>query len=316
MDSCKLLIAIKEYFLITVGLMLYILAWSVFLLPNNLVGGGVSGISALIFYVSKGAVGMGTSYFIINGVLLILAFKILGGGFGWKTIYAILFCSVMLNYVPTIIPQTFIEEFSVSNGKMLCALFGAVMVGIGIGLSFSQGGSTGGTDIVALIMNKYWNVAPGKVMFALDFLIISSVLICPTYDSTGALVPLSGRMATAAYGYLACLLSNTVLDFYLQGTRQSIQLLIFSKKFDQIADVVAYKVGRGVSVLDVEGWYTKEHNKAVLVMARKSDLNEMMKYIKAIDPDAFISVSSVMGVYGCGFDQYRVKKSFAAKKKD
>ena len=140
---------IKEYSLISLGLLLYALGWTIFLIPNNLVGGGVSGFSAILYYATN--IPMGYSYFVINVILLLIAIKILGTGFGWKTVYAIVITSLLLNVMPAVVPVDFINAFAMSNGKMLCTLLGGVMSGVGIGLSISQGGSSGGTDIIALI---------------------------------------------------------------------------------------------------------------------------------------------------------------------
>ena len=169
--------AIKEYALISLGLLCYVAGWSVFLVPNNLIGGGVSGISAIVYY----AVGlpMGYTYFFVNLVLLLAAFKVMGTGFGGKTIYAIVFTSVMLNVLPALIPESISQELAVSNGKMLSTIIGGVMTGVGIGMSISQGGSSGGTDIIALMVAKYRNVSPGRLILLMDVVIILSSMVIP-----------------------------------------------------------------------------------------------------------------------------------------
>ena len=156
---------LKEYFLLTIGILTYVVGWSIFLVPNNLVGGGVTGISSIIQY----AVGikMGYSYFVINAMLLLAAFVILGGGFGAKTIYAIILASVGLNFFQSgVIPQGIIQTLALDNGKLMSTIMGGVMAGCGIGMSISQGGSTGGTDIIALIVNKYRNISPGRMILS------------------------------------------------------------------------------------------------------------------------------------------------------
>ena len=298
---------VKEYVLLTLGLFCYVMGWCVFLIPNNLVGGGVSGISAIVHYATKGAIGVGTTYFIINAVLLVIAFKVLGFGFGGKTIYAVLVASALLNYLPSFIPEQFVQEFALNNGKFLCTILGGAMSGVGIGLTFSQGGSTGGTDIIALIVTKYKPISPGKVILFLDVIIILSVLICPSYDAAGVLVPFLGRIATAAYGFILVAVNSYVLDLYIAGSKQSVQVFIFSSQYEKIADAIAYDLKRGVTIIKSEGWYTKTERNIVLVMTRKNDLNLLLRYVKTIDPGAFLSVSSVMGVYGKGFDTIKVK---------
>ena len=155
---------VKEWLLVTLGILIYVLAWAIFLIPNNLIGGGVSGISSIIQYATGGTIQMGYTYFVLNAILVAAAMVILGMGFGAKTIYAIILASVALRFLPGLIPEKFITDLVFANGKLLSVLMGGVMAGIGIGMSISNGGSTGGTDIIALIYTKYHNVSPGKVI--------------------------------------------------------------------------------------------------------------------------------------------------------
>jgi len=296
----------KEYFIITLGLLAYVVGWAVFLIPNNLVGGGVSGVAAIIYYAT--GIKLGYTYFSINIILLLISIKVLGFSFGWKTVYAIIFSSAMLNVLPGLVPASFIEAFSLSNGKIICTILGGVMAGVGIGMTMSQGGSTGGTDIIALMVNKYKNVSPGKLILWMDVAIILSVLVCPSYDAAGNLLKFPDRLATAVYGFILITVNGYVVDLYLSGSKQSVQIFIFSSKFNEIADAIAYDLNRGVTILPAQGWFTKKESKVILVVARKTDLNLLFRYVKAIDPDAFLSVSTVMGVYGKGFDTIKAKK--------
>lgn len=293
---------IKEYLLITVGIGIYVLGWSIFLVPNNLVGGGVTGIASIIQYATHGAIKMGTSYFVINLALLILALFTLGRNFGGKTVYAIILASVGLNVLQSVIPAEIPQILAVENGKLMSTLMAGIMVGVGIGITFSQGGSTGGTDIIALVVNKYRNVSPGRMILATDSVIILSSLLVPSFTPAGELMPWPEKITTVVYGFILVAVASTVLDFYLAGSKQSVQVFILSKKYAEIADAVTHDLHRGVTVLDGKGWYTKESTEVVMVMMRKSDLNLLLRYVKSIDPNAFLSVSSVTGVYGKGFD--------------
>lgn len=304
----KVLIAIKEYFLITVGILLFVMGWSVFLLPNNLIGGGVSGIASIIQYATSGAVKAGTSYLILNAVLVIAAVIILGKGFGWKTVYAILIASVGLNILQDVIPMNIIQQLSIDNGKLVSVIIGGLSVGVGIGMAMSQGGSTGGTDIIALIVNKYRNVSPGRMLLAMDTFIILSSMLFPAYTSDGQLVGWADKFITVVYGFVLVAVSSAVLDFYLSGSRQSVQLFILSGKYEQIADMINNDLHRGVTVLNGKGWYTKQDTQVVMVLTRKTDLTVLLKMVKAIDSNAFISVSSVTGVYGKGFETFKTGK--------
>ena len=311
-------IQIKEWLLVTLGILIYVTAWSVFLIPNNLIGGGVSGISSMIQYATGGTIQMGYSYFVLNAILVIAAIVILGMGFGAKTIYAIILASIALRFLPGMVPPTIIKTRAIDNGKLLSVLMGGLLAGIGIGMSISNGGSTGGTDIIALIWTKYHNVSPGKVILLLDFIIIGSSLFIPSYvnelDAAGQPVldaagnpvmfkmPLAEKVTTVLYGLILVTVNSYVLDMYISGSQQSVQLFILSKEYEKIADAISKEMHRGVTVLDGKGWYTKQETKVLMVLTRKTDLNLMLRYIKQLDPNAFLSVSSVNGVYGKGFD--------------
>ena len=257
---------------------------------------------------------MGYSYLVINVILLLVGFKILGTGFGGKTIFAIVFASVMLNLLPPLIPEYISQELAVSNGKMLCTIIGGVLSGVGIGISISNGGSTGGTDIIALIVGKYRNISPGKLILSMDVVIILSSMLFPSYTAAGELVPFPEKLATAVYGLILITVSGYAVDLYLSGSKQSVQVFIFSKKYAEIADAITGDMKRGVTLIHAEGWYTKSESQVIMVMTRKTDLNLLLRYVKSIDSDAFLSVSNVMGVFGKGFDTIKVKSSKVFKK--
>ncbi len=310
---------IKEWLLVTLGILIYVTGWCIFLMPNNLIGGGVSGISSMIQYATGGSIQMGYSYFVLNAILVGVAMLVLGMGFGAKTIYAIVLASVALRFLPDLIPVTIIKTLAIDNGKLLSVLMGGLMAGIGIGMSISNGGSTGGTDIVALIYTKYHNVSPGKVILVLDFIIIGSSLLIPSFvnqldpatglpvlDAAGNPVtfkmPFAEKITTVLYGLILVTVNSYVLDMYISGSQQSVQLFILSKEYEKIADAITNEMNRGVTVLDGKGWFSKQDTKVLMVLTRKTDLNLMLRYIKQIDSTAFLSVSSVNGVYGKGFD--------------
>ena len=296
---------LKEYGLVTVGVISYALGWSIFLLPNNLIGGGVSGFASILYYAT--GMPMGVTYFVLNVLLLIIGTKILGTGFGGKTIYAIFMTSLMLSLMPKIIPTDFIHEFALSNGKLICTFLGGIIAGFGIGLSISQGGSTGGTDIVALLWCKFYPASPGRVILIIDVGIILSSLLFPSYTETGEMLPFAEKLAVVVYGLIQVTVSGYAVDLYLSGSKQSVQAFIFTKKASEMADAIAFDMKRGVTVIPAKGWYSKEEKQVLMVVTRKTDLNLLLRYVKSIDPDAFLSISSVMGVYGQGFDTIKVK---------
>ncbi|MBQ0122694.1 MAG: YitT family protein [Bacteroidales bacterium] len=297
MNSKKIFSSIKSYAIITLGLIIYTTAWTVFIIPNGLVGGGITGISAIIQYCTGFPVSY--SYFLLNAVLLLIALKVLGYGFGVKTIFAMVVTTILLKVMPALIQPEFIEEIALRNGRLVCAIIGGGLSGFGVSLTFGQGGSSGGTDIIALMINKYRAISPGKIILYIDIFIIASSLITPG-DGTWA-----SRIATVIYGYVTAGVFSVTMDIVTSGSKQSVQIFIFSKKHVQIADRISSQMHRGVTVLDGQGWYTKEQSRILMVITRKTDTNSILNLIKEEDPQAFISVGSVMGVYGKGFEQIK-----------
>ena len=304
--STSTLTIAKEYLLITLGLTLYALGWALFLTPNSMLGGGVTGFSALLQYATGGIIPMSVTYFVMNILLLLIGTKILGTGFGAKTIYAIIMTSIMLELTQRYIPVEFTSYFA-TQGEIVCAILGGIMAGVGIGLSMSQGGSTGGTDIIALIWCKFRPASPGKIILIIDVIIIISSLLLPLKDANGVLLEAAPKVALVIFGLMQVAVCGYAIDLYISGSKQSVQVFIFTKKVGEMADAIAFDMKRGVTVLPAKGWYSKEEKEVIMVVTRKADLNLLLRYVKTIDSEAFLSVSSVMGVYGQGFDTIKVK---------
>lgn len=282
---------IWQYFMIILGVLMYTFAWSVFLIPQNIVGGGVAGISSIIFLGT--GIPVGISNFAINIVLLLIGIKTLGSKFGINTIFGIIVASLsfilwqQVIHIEQIIDATQFEPF-------MCAIIGAGISGVGIGTTFNYGGNSGGTDIIALIITKYKNISAGTVILYIDIFIIASAFILPEMSITNVV-----------YGYTVMFVFTYVLDLTIEGNKQSYQIMVFSSKADEIADAIGSGVKRGVTIIDAHGWYTKNEQKIVLVIARKQDKVEIMRIIKLLDPAAFISVDKVQGVFGKNFDTLR-----------
>lgn len=281
----------KTYSIIVLGLFMYALAWTTFILPHQITGGGVSGIGALVYYATGFPVGY--TFFLANIILLILAIKILGANFGIKTIFGVAVASVMLAVMQPLISQPIVGD------KFLSAIIGGALSGAGLGIVFTQGGSTGGTDIIAMIVNKYRNISPGRVILLCDVVIIGSSFLVLT-----GMMPVE-RIETIVYGYVSVAVTSYAIDAVLSGSRQSVQLLIFSKSYDAIANQITEQINRGVTVIDGVGWYTKENQKVVITLVRKHEVSDIYKIIKEVDQNAFVSVANVMGVYGQGFETMR-----------
>ena len=284
---------IMSYVLITLGIFMYTFAWSAFLIPSQIIGGGVSGVSSIIYFLSGESIPVGVMNLIINAVLVLIALKILGAKFGLNTIYGILVSSgffILLQQVVEIQNLLDITKFD----PFMCAIIGGGLAGAGIGLAFSMGGNSGGTDIIALIVNKYYNISPGKVIMYLDIVIIG----CSFF--------VSGSIENVVYGYVQMGVMTYALDLVIDGSKQSYQIMVFSQYTKDIADRIGNEVGRGVTLLDGWGWFSKSNQKVLLVIARKVDKQIIMEIIQSSDPKAFISVAKVHGVYGKNFDKLKL----------
>ena len=279
---------VKEYFLMFFGMMMYSFGWIGCVLPANGMGGGAAGLSLVLCTALENLglhVQIGTMVFFLNAVLLLVAGFIVGWNFGVKTIFCVLVISVGMNFWQGVLPEG--NFLGVDN--LLSIVMGGILAGTGIALCFTQGGSTGGTDIVAMIINKYRTISYGKILIYSDFVIIASSLLV----GKGISAVIYGYVLTAVVGY--------TVDMIMAGNQQSSQVLIITHDYEKMADAIARNIHRGVTLIDSQGWYSKEQTKMVMVVCRKRETAMILKFVKTIDPDAFMTVGSVMGVYGKGF---------------
>ena len=287
---------LKDYVAITLGIMCYSLGWAAFMLPYQISTGGVTGISALIYYVT--GIEIQVSYFVINAIFMVFALKILGLKFCIKTLYAIPALTFFLWFFQVLLKDDAGNlPLLLGPGQEFMALvIGACMLGFGIGLVFIFNGSTGGTDILAWIINKYKDVSLGRLIMYGDIIIISSCYLV-FHDWKRVL-----------FGFCVLFIMSFVIDYVVNSNRQSVQFLIFSKKHEEIAEKITKELRRGVTLLDGTGWYSKQSIKVVVVLAKKNQANEIFRLVRDIDENAFISQSNVVGVYGEGFDRLKIKK--------
>jgi uncharacterized membrane-anchored protein YitT (DUF2179 family) len=280
----KIFYSIQDYLVICVGTLLYGFGFNGFILSNEIVTGGLSGISALIFFGTS--IPVSVSYFLINLVLLAFAFKTLGYKFLFKTIFGVIALSLSLSLFEWIFGGVPI----IRNEPFMCTLIGGGICGTGLGLIFSANGSTGGTDIVAAIINKYKNISMGMGLMLFDVVIISSSYL------------LFHDVEKIVFGFVEMGVNSFVLDRVINANRQSVQFLIFSQKYDEITERIIKDLGRGCTLLDGVGGYSQKPTKVVVLLAKKSESVTIFRFIKEIDSQAFISQSIVRGVYGEGFD--------------
>lgn len=283
-------ISIREYVFITLGLLMYAFAWKSLLIPHQITGGGVTGVGALIYYAT--GIPVFATYLTINAVLLLTAFKIVGWQFSLRTILGVGILTVFLTFLPELPRGTLVDE----NESFMACVLGGLIMGAGIGLVFLNNGSSGGTDIIAKVVNKYRNITLGRALLYTDVLIISSSYFLEF-----------GSLEKIVYGLTTLTISTVAVDMIINGVRQSVQFFIFSKEFEAIANRINTDMHRGVTILDGMGWYSKQPVKVVTVVVRKNESISIFRIVKEIDPKAFISQASVIGVYGEGFDVIKSK---------
>lgn len=290
LNKTDVLRELRDYFFIILGLMCYAMGWAAFLLPYQITTGGVTGIAAIVYYAT--GVQIQITYFVINAFLLTFALKILGPKFSIKTLFGIFALTYFLWSFQQIIGKTLI--LGPGQDFMACVI-GATMCGMGLGIVFVNNGSTGGTDIIAAIVHKYRDVTFGRMILYCDIVIISSCYF--VFHDWKRIV----------FGFTTLVVISYVLDLIVNSARQSVQFFIFSKQYEEIAERITKDTHRGVTVLDGQGWYSKNSVKVLVVLAKKSQSIEIFRLVKDIDPNAFVSQSSVIGVYGEGFDTIKVK---------
>ena len=282
---------VKEYFLMTLGMFIYSFGWIGCILPVKGVGGGAAGFSLIVCHALGEYLGVhiqiGTRVFIVNGILLLIGGLIVGWNFGIKTIYCIIAISLSMNFWQTTLGG---ESVFGNLENFLVVILGGIIAGIGIALCFLQGGSSGGTDIVAMIINKYHTVSYGRILILCDFMIIGSALL------------VGYHLDAVIYGYVMTAVVGYTVDLIMAGNQQSSQVLIITPDYERMAKAIVEDAHRGVTLLDSEGGYSHQQSKVVMVVCRKRETTQILNLVKRIDPQAFISVGSVMGVYGKGFE--------------
>lgn len=301
MNRYDILYEVKDYVTITLGLLLFSFAYTVFILPYEIVTGGVSGIGAIVFYVTKFP--LQYTFFAINLVLIVVALRILGLKFLTKTIFAIVVLTLMLEVAQRLVmlPNGQLYKLLGEGNDFMSLIIGCCLTGTALAIVFLSNGSTGGCDIIASIVNKYHNVPLGRVLIFVDFLIVGSSLFI---DSFG---PIDIRCRKVVFGLCTIFIECSMVDFVMNYQRQSVQFLIFSEKYQEIAFAIARDTDHTLTVLDGHGWYTGRNQKVLCLLAKKRESVQIFRLIKSIDPKAFVSQSSVIGVYGEGFDSIKVK---------
>ena len=276
----------KDYLMMFLGTFMYSLGITQFIMPHKFVTGGLAGIGILLNYAFSLPVSV--TVLVINALLILIAWRILGPQFLVKTIVGVLSLSTFLGIFEALQLQTIMQ-----SEPLIAGMLGALLCGAGVGLVFSVNGSTGGTDIVIMIINKYRNVTPGRTMLLIDLMIV------------GTSYAIFQSIETIIFGFIIIAIMTTSVDYVINGVRQSVQFFIFSQQYEQIATEINSQLHRGCTVLDGIGWYSKQSQKVLVVMAKRTESVSIFRIVKGIDPKAFVSQTSVIGVYGEGFDKIR-----------
>lgn len=304
-------VAIREYLGIILGLFPFALMVNWIFIPHNVVGGGLTGICSLLFYASKGmfptlfaeyggAIPLWLSSLVFNIILLIIAILTVGWRFCVRTIVGVFALAFWYRVIPTrTVPL--IEE------PVTACIVGGVVFGIGLGIAMLNNGSSGGTDIIAMIVNKYKDVSLGRVMIYCDFIIIASSYFLPVPESMAEIITdvSDFKIKRILYGLCMTVSYTLALDWFMSRMHQSVQFMIVSKHYAEIASSINEHVHRGVTILDGTGWYSQQPVKVVTVMAREHERSLIFRIVRSIDPDAFVSQSNVTGVFGKGFDKMK-----------
>lgn len=286
-DNKKILRAIKDYFFITLGVSIYAFGFSAFILPHDIVIGGLAGLCTILYFTTGLPIALGN--YALNLILLAIAYKVVGKQFVIGTIFGATMISVMMGVAIPLCGDIFhLDPF-------LSSVIGGILAGIGIGMAFVHGGSTGGTDIVAAMVTKHTNLTIGRMMIYIDMCIISSSYL------------IFHKIDTVVYGFIVLFMCSYMADLMINSSRQAVQFFIISKRWQEIATAINNQAHRGCTVLSGMGWYSKQEVQVLLVMARKLESVHIFRIIKSIDQDAFISQANVNGVYGQGFDQVKVR---------
>ena len=286
---------VNDFIVLTVACFIFALAWEAFMIPNGMSAGGMMGLCTVLQYATGGLIPAQYSYFAINAILIIVAVIAMGIGFGFKTIYCIVMSSLAMQIIASIpAVHSVAGEFFYVRETLLIPIIAGLLEAIGLGLVLRFGASTGGTDIIALMVNKYWPVSLSKVFLISDIIIVSLLILLPDKS-----------FADMVYGFVEIITFSAIIDYVVGGNKSSYQLLVFSDRYADIADHITRNMNRGVTVLSAQGWYTGQEKNVLLILISRKQLPELTKVIKEVDPKAFMSVSSTNNVYGEGFEEMK-----------
>ncbi len=275
---------IKDIFLITAGAFIYAFGVNYFFIANKMADGGLAGICTILHYLFS--VDLGTTYFVLNIPLIILGYKLIGGQFILKTFYGTFMTSLAFKVLQKYTGQM--------DDRLIAAIFGGLIIGIGLGTIFVGGGSSGGSDILVKILNKYFDIPIGKAFLVLDLVVLSMLGI------------LFGR-DVFMYTLVGLFISTRAIDFIQDGVDKAKAMLIISDKSEEIKNEIMDKTGRGVTIINARGGYTNVDKDIVYCIMSRYEVTTVKRIVRSIDKRAFLSIMEVSEVLGEGFKDLSVK---------
>ena len=293
---------LRDYSAIIFGLLLYSVGFTAFILPHQIVIGGLSGVGTLVYFASGGMISVAVTQYACNLMLLAFAYKLVGKTFVMRTIFGATVISIFIGIFESFfmgLGHPIIEDVTMS------AVLGAILCGLGVGTVFIHNGSSGGTDIVAAMVSKLSNVSIGRTMIVTDMLIGTCSFFLPFEGTLEQ--RLEAKVPLIVYGWVVTFIIAYCTDMIINTNRQATQFIIFSSKWKEIADSINKDAHRGVTVMEGMGWYSKAEVKILMVWCRKIESVTIFRIVKSVDAEAFITQANVNGVYGKGFDTMKVK---------
>lgn len=273
---------VKEYGLITFGILLVALSVEYFFAPNNLAAGGVTG-AAIVINALVPSLSVGSITLVLNVILFIVAFGLIGGNFGGKTIFASLGLSVIMWII-----EKFFNPFAITTDLVIATTFGTLISGFGMAVVFNNNASTGGTDILAKILNKFFHINIGKSLLIVDILITFASALVFGVD-------------TGFYAMLSVIILGIIIDRFIDGFNISKEITIISEKYDEISEYILNELSRGCTYLHGEGAYSGKNVKVIYTVLSRNEFIKLKEFIKVVDGSAFISVRESYEVLGEGF---------------
>lgn len=283
-------VEMKELLVIAIGCAPFAIAVNRLLIPHAIVGGGLAGVCEILYFATNGLIPVWASNLTINVALLIAAIKLVSWQFVRRTVYGVLCLTLWFKLIP--IPQ--VPEIT---DPFMAVILGGLFAGVGLGFVLLNNGSTGGTDITAMILSRYVHLPMGRAMLACNILIITGAYFLPEVHS----------IEKVLFGLCYTFMSSTAVDWVMTRVRQSVQFFIFSSQYHEIARAIMTQIPRGVTILEGHGGYTQKEIKVITVIARKNESTRIFRLVRAIDPNAFVSETQTIGVFGQGFDSIKEK---------